>query len=68
VHNFEVNVKAKKEIGYASGVRGIRALRIQRDLLNDNETLDNEIMTATRDRFFKAEQRQAAKKSEKENV
>ena len=25
-------------------------------------------MTATRDRFFKAEQRQAAKKSEKENV
>ena len=33
VHNFEVNLKVKKEVGYASGVRGIRALRIQRDIL-----------------------------------
>lgn len=52
VHNFEVEIKEKKEVAYASGVRGIRALRLQREILQDPEVLDMEIMTATRNRFF----------------
>ena len=28
VHNFEVNIKEKKEVAYASGIRGIRALKL----------------------------------------
>jgi len=35
IRNFEVDFTAEQEIRYASGVRGIKALRMQRDLIND---------------------------------
>ena len=64
MHNFEVNIKEKKEVAYASGIRGIRALKLQRDVLQNQEQFDQEIMTATKNRFFDAEQRAAARKQD----
>lgn len=40
IHNFEVNIKEEKQVAYASGVRGIRALKLQRDMLQNKETFD----------------------------
>lgn len=37
IRNFEVDFTAEQEIRYASGVRGIKALRMQRDLINDGQ-------------------------------
>ena len=34
IRNFEVDLPEEEEIRFASGVRGIKALRMQRDLIN----------------------------------
>lgn len=34
VKNFEVDFHEEEEIAYAGGIKGIRALRVQRDLIN----------------------------------
>jgi septum formation inhibitor-activating ATPase MinD len=64
IHNFEVVLKEEKKVAYASGVRGIRALRMQRDVLQDQEVHDEAIMNSTqaRDKFFNASQRAEANK------
>ena len=33
--NFEVDFGEEEELTYAGGIKGIRALRVQRDLIND---------------------------------
>lgn len=36
VKNFEVDFDEEEEVAYAGGIKGIRALRVQRDLINDS--------------------------------
>lgn len=35
IRNFEVDFKEEEELTYAGGIKGIRALRVQRDLINE---------------------------------
>jgi len=35
IRNFEVDFKDEEELTYAGGIKGIRALRVQRDLINE---------------------------------
>ena len=35
IHNFEVDFQEEEEVTYAGGIKGIRALRVQRDLINE---------------------------------
>ena len=55
IHNFEVKVKEEQQVAYASGVRGIRALRLQRDILKDDSDILEADMNASRNKFFQAE-------------
>ena len=34
IRNFEVDFEEEEEIRYAGGIKGIKALRMQRDLIN----------------------------------
>jgi hypothetical protein len=35
IKNFEVDFQEEEELTYAGGIKGIRALRVQRDLIYD---------------------------------
>ena len=34
IRNFEVDFEEEEELAYAGGIKGIRALRVQRDAVN----------------------------------
>jgi hypothetical protein len=34
IRNFEVDFEEEEELAYAGGIKGIRALRVQRDAIN----------------------------------
>lgn len=62
IRNFEVEFSEEQEICYASGVKGIKALRMQRELINETHATGQEDPYSTGDgnKFAEIEEQKEA--------
>ena len=53
VHNYEVDLQEQVELSMTGGIKGVRALRVQRDYLHEQLEENKELLEDGENRFNK---------------